>query len=633
MLTASGNVESLRSLLLSHTFTIPEFQRNYAWEEKQVDDFWNDLEFIARKPSEQHFIGSVILLKHEGNAAVEVIDGQQRLTTIFMLIAIIRDAVYACEDQKLLPKTGAGSIPVDVGQRTTELLFVDQVRERFTANSAIKDVFFDYILRHPKRIDPKRKIFGKRQVPATRLMRKAFQKLENNLATYLLRVAGDEEQSRLDALNNLLTCLLDSMRILQISSSSQPESINIYMTLNNRGMGLTPSDLVKSLLMKNITEGLTGQELTRANHDVLAKWGTISQNLSDSKTEAKFDQFLRHYLLIYSKNADQIRESDIFPEFEKSIRGTSASPTHNPSSIAKTTLNDLVDKSLTYGGLLLKTEAFSNDAYIRNRLGGLNHLQDSHRVFLLAIFDESAGLELVLQKKLLHLVDALSLRWLISSGNAQVLENLFQKLGREVLSVKTPPESRIQSIQNQIEKEFRSDELIRSRLAEANSNSALIRYMYFILNDILNHEQDASRWDTKVLEVEHIAPDTGTDYWFERLKVDRLEENEKEAEYADLIELIGNKSILEFKLNASIQNKEWEAKKYGQSSPKYKGYTDSQYKVTKDLVRFDDWTIDLIKDRNEWFIDQFLAVWSIDSTNNVVEFSDWRHGKRDNPQT
>ena len=624
MLSASGNVESLRSLLLSHTFSIPEFQRNYAWEEKQVDDFWNDLEFIARKPSEEHFIGSVILLKHDNNSSVEVIDGQQRLTTIFMLFALIRDRIYECQDQQLYPKDAGSRMPINVGQRATEVLFFDQTDPRLVANSTIKDVFFDYVLRHPKRIDSQRKTFGKRQKPETRRLRKAYQKLEDNLANYLLKVAGAEEQSKLNVLNELLTCLLDNMRILQISSSSQPESINIYMTLNNRGMGLTPSDLVKSLIMKNMTDGLSGKELIKTNHEILEKWGTIIGNLSDSKTEAKFDQFLRHYLLIYSKNADQIRESDIFAEFEKAIKGTPSEPNINPKRAASLALDDLMDKSLTYGGLLMKVETFVTDAYIRNRLDGLNSLQDSHRVLLLAVFDENAALDVLQQKRLLHLTDAISLRWLLSSGNAQMLENLFQKLGRELINVKNPVDVRVRTVTDQITKDFRADEIIEARLKESNSNTALVRYMYFMINDYLNHQQDSSRWDTKVLEVEHIAPESATEYWNEKLKVDKLEDSEKEAEYSDLVELIGNKSILEFRLNASIQNKDWDVKRYGLTSPTYKGYSDSQYKVTKDLLRFDEWNVEMLRQRNLWFISQFLKIWSVQGSDSAVDFSAWK---------
>ena len=626
MLTASGNVDSLRSLLTSHTFSIPEFQRNYAWEEKQVDDFWNDLEFIARKPSEDHFIGSVILLKQDGSQTVEVIDGQQRLTTIFILFALIRDEIFKCTDQQLHPTNG-GVMPINVGQRATEVLFVDQQKPRLIANATIREVFFDYILRHPKHIDSQRKTFGQRQKPETRRLRKAYQKLQENLATYMVQVAGTDEQSRLGVLNNLLTCLLDNMRILQITSSSQPESINIYMTLNNRGIGLTPSDLVKSLIMKNMTDGLAGKELVRANHEILSKWGIVIDNLSDSKTEAKFDQFLRHYLLIYSKDADPIREADIFSQFEKTIKGTPSVPNSNPKQSAIKVLNDLVEKSLTYGGLLLKNDTYTNDGFIRNRFGGLNSLQDSHRVFLMAVFDENSGLDTNLQKKLLHIADAISLRWLLTSGNAQMLENLFQKLGRELINPKLNAESRVESVSEQILKEFRSDDVIQSRLQEANGNTSLIRYMYFMINEVLNHQQDASRWDTKVLEVEHIAPVSATDYWYAQLGVNNSDELEKESEYSDLVELVGNKSILEFKINASIQNRDWDVKKYGLASPIYKGYSDSQYKVTKDLLRFEDWTVELLKERNEWFIAQFFQLWSINGDGTVVDFSAWRESR------
>ena len=88
MLKAQGNVQSLNALLANNHFDVPDFQRNYAWEEPQVEAFWNDIEFLATTDRDSHFVGSIITYQNDSQglteAPLQLIDGQQRITTIFI---------------------------------------------------------------------------------------------------------------------------------------------------------------------------------------------------------------------------------------------------------------------------------------------------------------------------------------------------------------------------------------------------------------------------------------------------------------------------------------------------------------------------------------------------------------------
>ena len=74
-------------LLKGNTFIIPRFQRAYSWEPEQVNQFWTD---IIENLSEAYFIGSMVVYK-VGRSSVAVVDGQQRLTTITILLCAIRE--------------------------------------------------------------------------------------------------------------------------------------------------------------------------------------------------------------------------------------------------------------------------------------------------------------------------------------------------------------------------------------------------------------------------------------------------------------------------------------------------------------------------------------------------------------
>jgi uncharacterized protein with ParB-like and HNH nuclease domain len=86
----------IESLLDASYFHIPRFQRPYSWEADNVTDFWNDI--VANK-SDDYFIGSMVVYK-KAKQQYGVVDGQQRLTTITILLCVIRDCFHelGCED-------------------------------------------------------------------------------------------------------------------------------------------------------------------------------------------------------------------------------------------------------------------------------------------------------------------------------------------------------------------------------------------------------------------------------------------------------------------------------------------------------------------------------------------------------
>lgn len=623
MLTAQGNVQNLQALLTSQRFSVPDFQRNYAWEETQIDEFWNDIEFLAVSDRESHFIGSVITFQGESDglatAPTELIDGQQRVTTIFMLLSLIRDAIYARETTILPALPNSGLAAFDVGAKATRVIFASEEKAtpRFSANTLIRETFLDCVLRNPKKLDDNRKTFKKTDRPETLRLRKAYWKLSDHVTAFVDRKGGTDEILRLRVLNDLLEGLLTRVQILQINTTKMSEAINIYMTLNNRGLGLTPSDLVKSLLMKHITEGLKGLDLERENVQLVQQWQEIQSNLG----EHKIDQFLRHYLLLYLREKRPLRESDIYSCFENMIEGAPGNRIEYPKVKAREVLKELIEKSMTYGQLLLVSNGWATEPYFRTKFEGLNSILDGDRIFLLGLFDLTNGIDKEEAKKLLAIWETFTMRWVITGGNAQVYENFAQSRAREVLINSVDHETRFAEISKEIQVATPNDETVSMRLKEPIDSRNIVRYILFRINDSLIHNQDTIRFDPKTIHVEHICPETGTDFWHEKFKTHTLEEPEKTSRYEDLTHLIGNQSLLEFKLNSSIKNDVWSVKRLGNNVQKYQGYSDSSLKVTQDLLLIPDWTIDFARKRTAWIIDCFLNIWSHSGTKTIESFT------------
>ena len=80
----------IAEIFKDYTLTIPAHQRDYAWTDEEVDKLFSDLESAQRKGSE-YFLGTIVAIKESTSGPLQVVDGQQRLTTIYLLLAAIRD--------------------------------------------------------------------------------------------------------------------------------------------------------------------------------------------------------------------------------------------------------------------------------------------------------------------------------------------------------------------------------------------------------------------------------------------------------------------------------------------------------------------------------------------------------------
>lgn len=81
--------QDIRTMLSSGYYRIPRFQRPYSWDRENIQEFWDDI--VRDNPSE-YFIGSMVVYK-DGQQRYGVVDGQQRLTTITILLCVLRDTL------------------------------------------------------------------------------------------------------------------------------------------------------------------------------------------------------------------------------------------------------------------------------------------------------------------------------------------------------------------------------------------------------------------------------------------------------------------------------------------------------------------------------------------------------------
>lgn len=602
---AQGTISLLTLINNIQSFEVPNFQRNYSWTDDQIDSFHTDLKF-ARTRKTDHFLGSTILMKSDINnpedKSYQIIDGQQRLTTIFMYIALIRDYVQALDNTSLEPSDPNG-VTTNVHSKATEMLFSNEStgESRFKSNELLRDTFISHIIREPNTNRPN---FKSRDKYWTLDLRKSYKRISDLIKADIENLDAD---SKLRLLWEMLQTLRDRLQILPIYTSTYTESFDIFMTLNNRGLALGPSDLVKSLFMKYMASGsLSSDQIIDINESVASRWKEVTDQIGDGDV----DQFLRHYLV--STEKDSVQSKRIYSLFDQKLN-TSGNP---PSVEADSSLRALAHKAEIYSSLLKPNSI--EDTMIKVSCSTLHLISDSYRILMLLILDEDCTFDVRQKRELVKICETLTVRWILTGGNAQELEDVFQNTCKKYRETNGD----FVKVREVMVEKIPIDQKCKVQFDLDITKSSLIRAVLFRINSIFGDQVGLLSLDTKKMHIEHIAPATSTSHWMSQLFPENP--NDHAAEYSVLVEQWGNKTLLEKPINESIGQKPFIEKCEGVENSNFGGYKNSLLQISKDLDEYDSWNIALIKKRSLWISECFLNIWNLNPNYDaVVPFPSW----------
>lgn len=227
---------ALRKIFSSdYEFTIPDYQRPYAWGKEQALQLLDDLEgALARDTDEPYFLGSIVLVKAGSNSRADVIDGQQRLTTLSILFAVLRDLT---ENSKLAAELA--KVVVEPG----EILAGTQAKPRLTLRKRDAGFFAD-------RVQTEGATEGLVALDDAHLKTDAQKTIRDNTAAMRNRLEGwpDDKRQRLAAMLGTRTFLV------VVSTPDLNSAHRIFSVMNARGLDLTPSDIFKSKVIGDVSD-------------------------------------------------------------------------------------------------------------------------------------------------------------------------------------------------------------------------------------------------------------------------------------------------------------------------------------------------------------------------------------------
>jgi len=579
---------------------IDDYQRTYSWQPDQIDDLFADL-IEASLLRENHFFGTLIFQESDEVAGeATIVDGQQRMTTVFLLLASIRDAVMGLSVSQIeRPYPMAPDRP---GEVATELLIVgaEGPRFRFEGNQFIRRMLVECVFQPPS----DQKELPERDKALTLPLRKAIRRVRDRLDLEIAKRSSDA--ARLEFLNELLETLLERFVVLKIETSSLNESLDVFLTMNDRGLALGPSDIVKGKLMSALGRGLTESGQVEVHRQLNFDWEELIEDVREPET------FLRHFLL--ATGDAKVQKKKVVGIVEKRLKSSAG---ELDSDTAKRFWLDLKNAGRLYRDLVAVNVLSPEAQYELTLLEGL---QKSHRILLLAYLLQEDAEVAENFKKVVHLTFALSYKWAVADKGRQALEDYFHQQSivlrgpdSDDSSDKTLVGQRVDAVLGNLAKELEDmDDVDVFKAFSRNIDGS------FVARAVLHYAQKISASGSllhqiKEVHLEHIAPQKSTPSWLEMF----FEGNSDLYDgYEDRVTSLGNLTLLDPSINEKISNKDFSEKKVS--------YSESSMYLTTNLKDFDSWTTAIVDKRTQWLTEVFEAITSPDGPPSRVQaFKEW----------
>lgn len=244
-------------------YEVPDYQRPYKWDNERVEQLWDDLysSFLSwkdeKESAEAYFLGSIILIKNGDH--FDIVDGQQRLTTLTIFFSVIRDLFPNLNNKT--HKVLQNSIKDLVGEKS---------RIRFTTSIDNQNEFEQHIIN--KVVFP---------VKFTQADKKKYPYLNTALLfkDFLSNMTVEEVDS-------FVNYILDHVQIITIKCFKPSFAIKLFQVLNARGLDLSASDLIKSYLMNQLPDNQRQQFIN--------DWRKVEELAKSLKSD--LDTLLNYYL-------------------------------------------------------------------------------------------------------------------------------------------------------------------------------------------------------------------------------------------------------------------------------------------------------------------------------------------------
>jgi hypothetical protein len=510
----SADLKKIREILggRGNYLKIPPFQRSFSWTGDQAKDLFDDItDFVKvhqrKLLSAEYFLGSIVAFP-EGDAR-QLIDGQQRIASLTILAACIRDRLQEIDPNE------AGKLHVDLIQEELRSGRGGERRNKLTLNNDDQPYFHALVQTYPRpKIMPRPELASTRKILQVRnkfdgetcLGEKLKKKTKAQQKSYLLDLS--------DAISNCLTVVL-------VEAENEDSGSDVFEVLNERGLGLSIVDLVRNFL---IGKAKSAEE----KKSVVDKWSTV---LSVSENSSKIQNFLRHFWIV--RHGD-VKTRGLYRVIKTQLKKDFSTDTTTAVKFSE----ELAYSSQTYKRLL---EGSTGLAELDDALSTVSELEATPIYpVLLATIEETDAKETL---RVCNALISLYVRWtIIGRKESTALETHLFGLAEDIHGGLGVDEA----LKRVREFSLNDEDFEKAFLTAKLTKSGQRRPILDALEKLIRRQADKDELRPDVaLHVEHIYPQNPGKSW------GILEDHD------EWVNRIGNLTLLKGSKNSKIGNKDF----------------------------------------------------------------------------
>lgn len=540
-------------------FVIPEYQRPYAWGEEEVQTLFDDIvEYTQERIDSPYFLGTIVSYTND-NKEQEIIDGQQRITTLCLLLRALYTKIEKMDHTK---ERNNFLSQIEPALWETDELSGEADKRKALLESRVFESEYNYILNN---------------ILSTGI---AYNDAKDNYTkNYLLcqnlidKYAKDEPLTFYHLINNILNKAI----FLPIKADSQETALTIFSTLNDRGLPLSDADIFKAKIYNNIKD-------TEDRNTFIQKWQEVSM---EAEYVDESIQKLFYYYMFYLRAKDNDRKTTT-PGLRKYFSNS------NFYRLYDSELMDNLSAILNFWAVVnnnevIESESWSNNFEILKVLDILtsypNEFWKYPVINYYLCYKDSDNFEdkflLFLRKLFVNLCS----RYIVTPTINAVKQSILN-LNSEIINSDEP----------KIEFKSVDQNVLKEELKNPHRNIVRMLLKLLAYDNDLQNELLPEKW-----EIEHILPNKWQNSYFP---------NSSKEEVNEVIEHLGNKIPFEKKLNIKASNGYFEKKK--------DFYMKSKIAMVQEFSQFHskDWKLEQIMERDIRVSDKIIEIfdsWSADT--------------------
>ena len=541
-------------------YHIPSYQRPYAWTDEQTGMLFDDLwDFYQAELDDDYFLGSIVLIKEENEPYADVIDGQQRLTTLTILIAAIAERLTGTT------RENCNKYLRDPGNELEGLSALPRLHLRDKDQPFFEKYVQDVKLQQLEQLDPEAlPDEAQRNIRANCLV----------LRKKLKEVCKSEEDVK-----QFCKFLVKNCYLVVVCTSNEQSAFRVFSVMNSRGLDLLPIDIIKSQVIGKIP---------LAERDVYTdKW----EDLEMQTSRAGFNDVFTHTRMIFAKIKPKRNLLEEFSEFV----------------MAKTTSKDLIDQILEpYADAYT---ILKNKKYIAVQHAG----EVNEYLFWLNKIDNSDWMPAAMKFMAEHRNEPDYVLWFVGRlerlasylhVTAQDINHRIDRYKKVLEEMESRPDHNINDKLTSVELSDQEKQAFVTALeGEIYKMTARRRnYVILRLDSFVSCGGSRSNYDSSVFSIEHVLPQNvmSGSQW------EKTWPDVGEREY--WLNRIANLVPLTRRHNSAAQNFDFDKKKTTYFAGR-NGTT--SYPLTTQVINQKEWTPSIVEKRQKELIDVFKNKWDL----------------------